>query len=785
MDAIDLSGGYRLGEWLVEPAAASIRGPAGEYRLSPEQLQVLQALAARHGQAVGRRELRESVWPGQSRREPDLRAAIRTLREVLGGSPHDHHYIASVGHEGYALVARFESSTLPARAVAAASPPVVAAGADAVPTATGMQYLISELKRRSVFKVMGAYLVGMWIILQVAEVTFEPLQFPRWWMTALTILAVLGLPIVAVLAWSYEITAGGIVHDDGSPGMRLPRARRAIAPAVVAGVALMAGVTGFAWWRTLGVPTEDAPPATHRLEPSAQSIAVLPLVDMSPNAESAYLGDGLSEELSSDLAKLPGLRVAARSSAFAFKGKDLDVRKIGEQLGVRYVLEGSVRRDGDRVRVSAQLIDAISGFQVWTESYDSAWQDLISIQQEISSSIAEALQMVLTPEVSARLHAAPTTDPRAYDFYLAGLSELRQAGALSRIDKAAELFNRALEIDPGFARAQAGLCEVGLTRYERTNAAEHMHDAEGACRAALEADASASETEYALAKLYLASGRYEQAEAVYRSLLRGAPRDAEAHIGLGKALARQNRAAEAERSFREAIVVEPGYWSAYNSIGAFLFDSGRYREAADAFERVTELAPRNPTGFNNLGAALMASGQLDAAARAFEQSRTIEPSRSSYGNLGTLYFFLGRMVESVDMYTQALALAPEDYQLWSGRGDALWYLPNGREQALHDYRRATALAEKNLAVNATSAEIWAMLGYMYGRLGEADRSARYVARALELAPDSPYVSYFAALTAADLGDREEAGRRIRHAIELGYSRDLARPDPALKGVPLG
>jgi tetratricopeptide (TPR) repeat protein len=289
----------------------------------------------------------------------------------------------------------------------------------------------------------------------------------------------------------------------------------------------------------------------------------------------------------------------------------------------------------------------------------------------------------------------------------------------------------------------------------------------------------------ALGKLYLASGRHEQAEAIYRSVLRRAPRDADAHIGLGRALDRSKRTAEAERSFREAVIVEPGYWQAYNALGSFLFAAGRSTEAADAYARVTELTPGNPTGFNNLGAARLAAGQLAAAAQAFEQSNRLEPSRSAYGNLGTVYYYLGRLDESEIMFGKALELAPEDYQLWFGRADARWYMPRRRELAHSDYRRAAALAEQMLAVDATDAETWAILGYIYGRLDETERSQRYLQRALETGGDGPYVNYFAAIAAADRGDRATAARLAGRAIELGHSKVLVAADPALKGIPIG
>lgn len=782
MDVTDLQHGFTLGEWLVEPAASRISGASGSHSLTTAQCELLLALARRPGEALSRRELRELVWPGVAGTDTLLRETVSTLREVLGGSAADRRYIVGAERGGYVLLVPVVRLTAPG------VPPVAAHAADPSPAdaqGRSLHALLAELQRRNVLKVVGAYLVGMWLVLQVAETTFEPLHLPAWWMTVLTILAVVGLPIVTVLAWSYEITAGGIVLDGGpKPGIRLPRARRTLAPAIVAGVALMATVTGYAWWRTIGAQsgaTESAGVA----EPDARSIVVLPFVDMSPAGDSAYIGDGLSEELSSDLAKLPGLRVAARTSAFAFRGKEVDVRNIGAQLGVRYVLEGSVRRDGERVRVTAQLIDADSGFHAWTESYDRPTQDLIGIQREISGAIARQLQAVLTPELARQLGTASTRNPGAYDDYLSGLWQLRQGGGLSTLAEAERLFRRSLEADPAFARAQAGLCEAAIMRYERTGAREAVQAAETACRAALEADATLKETELALARLYLASGRLDQAEAIYGSLLARAPADADVRIGLGRVLARMNRKSEAEQRFREAIEVEPGYWQAYNGLGGFLFAVGRVDEAAQAYARVTELAPGNPAGHNNLGAARMLAGELTGAAAAFEQSLRIEPSRSSYSNLGTLYYYLGRFDEAVAMYDRAIDLAPEDYQLRGSRADARWFLDGQRDRAREDYRRGVALAEQALAVDANDGETWSMLGYYYSRLDEPERSSRYMARAVELAPDSPQVAYFAAVAAANRGDRDEAAIQIRRAIAQGYAKTLAVPDPSLRGVPIG
>jgi TolB-like protein/tetratricopeptide (TPR) repeat protein len=739
---------------------------------------LLLCLVAHHGETVDRDTLKKAGWPGQQVGEHTLNRTIHSLRELFNDDPREPSFIIAVPRKGYALIAHHEptGADAPTEQVL---PDVLDGRRSLIDRAAALYF---EMGRRHVLRVAGTYLVGVWIVLQIAEVTFEPLHFPEWWMTALTILAILGLPVVVTAAWAYEITATGVKRDGRSPTVSLPRARQALAPVIVLGVALMTGVTGYAWWSSLdktdrggGRPVDDGTP----------SIAVLPLNDFSTEADGGYLGDGLSEELSSHLAMVPGLRVASRTSAFAFKGKNVDVRNIGDSLGVRYVLEGSVRRQKDRVRVTVQLIDSLTGYHVWTESYDRPWQDLLQIQQEISSAITSQLRIVLTPEQEEQVQLVSTTDPRAYDFYLAGLSELRQAGALSHLDEAERLFQRSLDADPAFARAFAGLCEAGIIRYQRTKSTEVMADAEVACRKALETGKSLPETELALARLYNSGGQYERAEAILVRLATQNPRDADVRMELGDALRGLGRLEAAEASYREAVAVEPGYWTAHNQLGSFLFAQGRAKEAVEEYARVTELVPGNPTGFNNLGAAQMMTGDLEAAAAAFRRSNEIEPSRSALSNLGTIYYFLGRFDEAVTMYSRAITLAPDDFMLWGSRSDSLWFMKGRRNAAVEGYQRAISLAEQALTVNDSEGVTWSLLGYYYGRVGEQERATRYLERAMEISPDSPFVNYFAALAAADRGDKVESKRLAETAVKNGYPMPLILADPALPAMRSG
>ncbi len=479
-----------------------------------------------------------------------------------------------------------------------------------------------------------------------------------------------------------------------------------------------------------------------------KSIAVLPLLDISPSGANEYLGDGLAQELSGRLSRIPGLRVAARTSAFAFKGRRADVRTIAQTLGVRHVLEGSVRREGDHLRVTAQLIDASSGYQVWSQNYDRSWQDLLAIEDDLARSIIGTLQVVLSSDLAGRLGQAPTGHLAAFDFYLAGLAKLRQPTTAAQLGEAEGLFREALAVDARFALAYAGLCECYAIGYERTQDSALAARAEGACHQALARDASLREVKLGLA------GAYEELQ----------------------------RTAEAEGTYRRAIDVDPGYWAAHTAFGSFLFHHGRATAAAAQYQRVTQLVPASAPAFNNLGAALEMSADFEGAARAFEKSLELEPTRSAYSNSGTVYYFLGRFADAARMFRKATELASEDHRVWGNLADALYQVAATRPQAEHEYQRAIGLAERRLGVNPKDAVTWIQLAFYYARVGEPSRASQCRARALELGSGDVFVHYYAALIALEGRDTAAALAALRRAIELGYPAQLVRAAPDFAGL---
>jgi len=255
VDAQGLQGGFRLNEWLVEPGGLRASRGAVTVCVKATDMEVLLCLVESRGAFVERRTLCRRAYANERHADRQLRDAILTWHTVFGDSSRRPRYIAAVGKDGYSLVARFEpvrNMPIPER--------LFAAGMRNMPTREGQQTivghahrLLGELRRRRVFRVTTSYLIGMWILLQVAEVTFAPLHFPSWWITALTILAVGGVPIIISLAWTYEITSDGVVRDsvDVAASILGPNSRRALAPAIVAGVVLMALVTGYAWWESI------------------------------------------------------------------------------------------------------------------------------------------------------------------------------------------------------------------------------------------------------------------------------------------------------------------------------------------------------------------------------------------------------------------------------------------------------------------------------------------------------------------------------------------------------
>lgn len=327
-----------------------------------------------------------------------------------------------------------------------------------------MTTLFSELKRRNVFRVGLAYIVAAWLALQVLDLVFENIGAPDWVMQSIMAMAAIGFPLALVFAWAFEMTPEGLKRESevdrsvsitGSTGKKLDKL-------IIVFLAGIIAVMGFQQLRVqdeaMGVDEPAIEVDTATVEEVQKSIAVLPFSDLSESQNQSWFGDGLSEEILNALMRTPDILVASRTSSFKYKGSDKDIREIGDELGVAHVLEGSVRRAGEKMRVTAQLIRASDGFHVWSQNYDREMKDVISIQEDLAIEIARALKTSMDPIALASMMQAGTRSIEAYQHYLNGLAlEARAAatGDLELFKQSYAAIENARQTDPGFAAAHA------------------------------------------------------------------------------------------------------------------------------------------------------------------------------------------------------------------------------------------------------------------------------------------------------------------------------------------
>jgi adenylate cyclase len=447
------------------------------------------------------------------------------------------------------------------------------------------QRFFAELKRRKVFRVTAVYGAVSFGVLQAADILFPRIGLPDWTVTLVAALTLVGFPLALVLTWAYERTPDGVKRTDPAETVELEAiasaargSRWTLGLAAIAGAALLAVGT---WW-VLARP--DAA-AAH----SYQSIAVLPFVNMTGLADNEYLGDGLAEELLNALVRIDGLAVSSRTSAFAFKGSDAGATAIANSLGVETVLEGSVRGSAEVLRITAQLIDARTGFHVWSDTYDLAPADLLDIQDDLTARIVDALAVQFGGEEARPVPGRGTEDPLAYDYYLQGRYFWNKRTA-EDLQIAVGLFEKAIAADSAFAPAYAAIADAYAVPagWDADDAAVSLAQAERYARLALEIDPALAQAHSALAfVLMMRDLDLEGAEASFVRAIELDPNYATAHQWYSELLAATERDDEAFREVKRAEELDPTMIIRWNVVRVLYF-AGRYDEAVAEAEPLVE-----------------------------------------------------------------------------------------------------------------------------------------------------------------------------------------------------
>jgi len=646
----------------------------------------------------------------------------------------------------------------------------------------------SELRRRNVFRVVTVYTITAWVVLQVAEVTFEPLGFPPWMMRWLILIVIIGFPVAALLAWVVNLSSKGLALDlplwDGDADSARPRSKADLFYTGLL-VLLIGGVTysAIVWLPDPdadSVSQEAADPTTMALtapQPEnptnmapPNSIAVLAFKNFDGQEDSDYFALGLGEEILNLLAGVRELSVAARTSSFRFRDDDRDVRELAQLLAVRYVLEGSVRQNQDRIRVTGQLIDGSNGYHMWSDVYDRPLTDIFAVQQEIAAAVVNELQIALSVDSEQKLQQTPTENIDAYIYYLQGQNRLNSSYDADVMNTAIGLFAQAIEIDPTFSRAFSGMCEAYLRLYEIGNNISSFEQAQAACEEAGRLDAGLNtETFVALGKLYRFRGGdwYARAEEMLNQAIAISPDNVDAFIELGELRAEQRRVDEAEALFHRAVDLKRNYWKAHEALASFYYTNEQYQKSVDSFEVATSLAPDVASGFAGKGAAYTMLGQMDQASLAYDRSLDLKPSRQAYTNIGLSYYYAGNFEDAGRMQQKALEYAPDDHRVWGRLAESYRFVPGRELQSQNAYERAAELAEENLGINESDWRTRGLLATYLAQVNRIEAALNEAHRAVEESRQNSEALYYLALVLLKAGD--EAG--ALDALELAVAND--------------
>ena len=590
-----------------------------------------------------------------------------------------------------------------------------------------MTGFFDEVKRRKVYQVAAAYIIAAGGIIQLASAAFPAWELPNWALRLVIVLLLMGFPIALILAWAYDITAQGI-RTTPTPAVPVSHRRRNIIMLVVTGVAVSAAAGFFLLPRV----------SAHKCD---KSIAVLPFENLSDEKENAYFADGIQDDVLTNLSKIGDLKVISRTSVMPYRGKASNVREIGKALGVGAILEGSVRRMGNRVRVNVQLINADTDEHMWAEDYDRDLTDVFAIQTDLAQQIVRELQAKLSPMEKAQIERRPTENGEAYLAFMQGHEVFYRPDKFrSNTEKAEQLFEEATKLDPNFAGAFAALARAHEWTYRDFDPTP---------------------------------ARKEKARVAAETAIRLQPDLPEAHLAMGFYYYYCERDYQgALKEFAIAKLSLPNSPEVYMAIGAIERRQGKWKESTANLERAASLSPKDAWVLQNLADNYYANKNFETAEKIFD--RAIEAAPQSLGpraekanlavawkgDLSVMEKELTQMPAGVDpdglvtfsrvqllllqrKFPDAIALvkqSPQDVfhydkprEFFEG---AIYTFLNDKEKAVSAFKRARPIAEKALRESPSDASRHIILGMILAGLGEKELAIAEGKRAVELLPES-------------------------------------------------
>ena len=728
---------------------------------------ILLRLAEGNGELIEWQELQNSVEDAEAIDIEVLPLYLAELHQELGDETESPQYIESVPDRGCRLLVE-----------------VIADHPEIEPQHAGnsrnvLEALWDELKHRNVVRVAIAYAAISWLLLQFAQIVLEVLRSPDWVLPLFLFLLAAGFLVAVVVAWLFQVVPEHKVWDSGRRG----KLNAAVDIGIISVLVIAVGMLSYRQFGETSMFPEVASLSADMTAPAPAKKSVAVLRFASFGGDTSF-GNGLGEHLLNLLARVGDLEVPSRQVTWMLSDQNVDLQTIARTLRVRYVLEGSVQQQNERIRVTAQLIDGESGKHVWSEHFDETLsaENFFNIQDAIASQVVQKLEATVNDKTTRRLAERGTQNDDALIGYLTARDKLNQPKTEESLTAAVLMFEQAIAADPLFAEAHAGLCEAHLAWYVTLRSVEYFNAAEEACTRALEIDNDIGEVLAALGSLHRYAGQYPLAEEELlraRVLLNDPALVLEE---LGRTYRAQNKLVLAEQTFNEAIVADPANWSVYKSMANFLFRTGRYEVALPYYKQVTVMQRNSAVAYSNIGSAFFMLGDFRNSTLAWERSMELTPTHFAYMNVGNSLYYQGHFEESVEAYRKAIELGAGDARAWGNLAASCHYVQGEETCSAEANNKAIELLKETLTVNSLDANSLARLAAYLTRVGKLQEARATLARLEVLNWDEPDVPFFVAHTHLALGDPQAALSHIQQAIVMGYPRVLVAADPGFVSI---
>jgi len=520
-------------------------------------------------------------------------------------------------------------------------------------------------------------------------------------------------------------------------------------------------------------------PNPFRPLPQEKHLAVLPFLNVGNDPANQAFAEGVSESLTSKLSQLERYQKSFWVVPASDARTVTSLEEAHRNLDVTLAITGSIQHSTDGVDINTNLVNAADHRQLASRSIHVGSSNLDELQQRVWESVADMLDLQVSPEIKQELAAGGTSQAEAYELYEKGNGYLQQF-TLDDVDRAIDSFNKALAKDPKYALAYAGLGRAYGSKYALTKNPLWISEATRNAGRAVELNDRLIPVRLTLGEVYQETGQLEKALVEYKQILEQDPTITLAEYREGEIYQAQGNYRQAEEIFRHAITRHSTYWQGYVALGALYYNIGRFSEAIQQFQSAVDLAPDNPSNYYNLGGAYLAVGRYDDAISTLKKGLSIKPSAEAWTNLGAAYMYQGKWEEAANAMERAADLSPHNDVMWRNLGDAYDQIPSRLTDAREAYQKALATATEELKVNPRDPDVLSGIALYYAHLGQKEDAEGYIGRSLRVAPNNSSTLFTEALVYEIIGNRNQALQALDKAVKAGFSLAEIEQEPELR-----